>query len=133
MALLTLLENLVGNRVDPQKQRTRIYTDSQLVVGQLTQGSKVNAENLVTLHKKAALLLSRTGAVLTWIPRTEIVRRARRRMPSVCPSLGTRVEAKLAAFEQPFLLPRDTDGKPRIHLQNFAALSLVRVLLLLHG
>jgi hypothetical protein len=42
-------------------------------------------------------------------------------------------QKQLAALEQPILLPRDTDGEPRIHLQNFAALSLVRVLRLLFG
>jgi len=39
--LCTLLEKLLRNRVDPQKPQTNIYSDSQLVVGQLTQGWKV--------------------------------------------------------------------------------------------
>jgi ribonuclease HI len=75
MALLALLGNLLSNRVGPQKPQTRIYTDSQLVFGQLTQGSKVKAKNLLALHDEAALRLQRTGAKLIWVPRPEIVKR----------------------------------------------------------
>jgi ribonuclease HI len=75
MVLSTLLDNLLRNRIDPTKPETTIYMDSQLVVGQLTKGWKVEADNLVPLYKEAALRLRRTGAKLTWIPRTEIVKR----------------------------------------------------------
>jgi len=75
MALLVLLKNLLSNRADPQKPLTNIYTDSQLVVGQLTQGSKVEAKNLLALHDEAALGLRKTGAKLIWVPRPEIVKR----------------------------------------------------------
>jgi ribonuclease HI len=75
MTLSVLLENLLSNRVDPRKPLTNIYTDSQLVVGQLTQGSKVKAKNLLALHDEAASRLRRTGAKLIWVPRPEIVKR----------------------------------------------------------
>ncbi len=75
MALLALLGNLLDNRADPRKPQTNIYTDSQLVVGQLTQGSKVRAKNLLALHKEAALRLRKIGAKLIWVPRPEIVKR----------------------------------------------------------
>jgi len=74
MALSVLLGNLLKNRVDPRKPLTNIYTDSQLVVGQLTQGSKVRAKNLLALHDEAAMRLRRTGAKLIWVPRNQIVR-----------------------------------------------------------
>jgi ribonuclease HI len=73
MALLALLGNLLNNRADPRKPQTNIYTDSQLVVGQLTQGSKVRAKNLLALHDEAALRLRKTEAKLTWVPRNQIV------------------------------------------------------------
>ena len=75
LALSALLGNLLSDRVDPQKPVTRIYTDSQLMVGQLTQSWKVDAINLLTLHDEAALRLQRTGANLIWVPRPEIVKR----------------------------------------------------------
>jgi ribonuclease HI len=72
MALLVLLVNLLTNRTDPKPQ-TRVYTDSQLMVGQLTQGWKVDASNLLPLHNEVALRLQRTGAKLIWVPRNQIV------------------------------------------------------------
>jgi ribonuclease HI len=75
MALSALLGNLLRNRADPQKPQTTIYMDSKLVVGQLTEDWKIEADNLVPLYKEAASRLQRTGAKLTWIPRTEIVKR----------------------------------------------------------
>lgn len=75
MVLSVLLDNLLSNRLDPTKPQTSIYTDSQLLVGQLTQGWKVNADNLLSLHKESASKLRRTGATLTKIPRPEIVKR----------------------------------------------------------
>ena len=74
MALLVLLVNLLSNRVDARKPQTNIYTDSQLMVGQLTQASKVRAKNLLALHDEAALRLQRTGAQLIWVPRNQIVK-----------------------------------------------------------
>jgi ribonuclease HI len=74
MALSELLRNLLSNRVDPQKPQTRIYTDSQLVFGQLTQGSKVNSKNLLALHDETASRLRRVGANLVWVPRNQIVK-----------------------------------------------------------
>ncbi len=75
MVLSALLDNLLRNRIDPTKPETTIYMDSQLVVGQLTKGWKVDADNLVPLYKEAALRLRRTGAKLIWIPRPEIVKK----------------------------------------------------------
>ena len=45
MALSVLLGNLLSKRVYAPNPPT-IYTDSQLMFGQLTQGSKVRAKNL---------------------------------------------------------------------------------------
>ncbi len=48
--------------------------DTKLVVSQLTEDWKIEADNLVPLYKEAAMRLRRTGAKLTWIPRPEIVK-----------------------------------------------------------
>ncbi len=69
--LLAALKNMLMNRTDPNGPT--IYTDSQLMVGQLTQGSKVKAENLLALHDEAALLLAKTKAKLLWLSRDKIV------------------------------------------------------------
>jgi ribonuclease HI len=69
--LLAALKNMLMNRTDPNGPT--IYTDSQLMVGQLTQGSKVKAENLLALHDEAALLLAKTKAKLVWLSRGKIV------------------------------------------------------------
>ncbi len=74
MALSVLLGNLLSHRVDPRKPQTNIYTDSQLLVGQLAQDWKVNAKNLVALHDEVASRLQRTGAKLIWVPRYRIVK-----------------------------------------------------------
>lgn len=71
--LIALLGNLLHDRVDPEKPQTDIYTDSQLLVGQLTQGWKVKANNLLSLHKEAASGLRKTGARLIKVPRDQIV------------------------------------------------------------
>ncbi|HVH70171.1 MAG TPA: RNase H family protein [Candidatus Dormibacteraeota bacterium] len=73
-ALSTLLGNLLNKRVDPRKRPTSIYTDSQLLVGHLTQGRKVRAKNLLGLHGEAALGLRKTEAKLIWVPREQIVK-----------------------------------------------------------
>ena len=75
MVLSVLLDNLISNRVDPTKPHTTIYMDSQVVVGQLTRGSKVKAKNLLALHDEAASRLRRTGAKPVWVPRNQIVKR----------------------------------------------------------
>jgi ribonuclease HI len=69
MALLVLLGNLISNRVDSQKPETRIYTDSELVFGQPTRGSKAKAKNLLALHNEAAERLRRIGANLIGVPK----------------------------------------------------------------
>lgn len=71
MTLLASLKNILMYRTDPNGPM--IYTDSQLIVGQLTQGSKVKAKNLLALHEEAALLLTKTKAKLVWLTRLKIV------------------------------------------------------------
>lgn len=73
--LSLLLEKLLNNRADPRKPETKIYTDSNLVVGHLMQNSKVRARNLLPLCNEVAPRLRRTGANLVWVPRSEIVKR----------------------------------------------------------
>jgi ribonuclease HI len=75
MALLVLLVNLLSKRVGEKKPQTNIYTDSQLMFGQLTQSWKVEANNLFALHNEVALRLRRSGAKLNWVPRCQIVKR----------------------------------------------------------
>jgi ribonuclease HI len=71
MTLLASLKNILMLRTDPNGPM--IYTDSQLTVGQLTQGSKVKAQNLLSLHEQAALLLAKTKVKLVWLTRPKIV------------------------------------------------------------
>lgn len=54
---------------DPRAQDATIFTDSQLLVGQLTQGWKVRAENLRPLNERARTRLHQRKATLSWIPR----------------------------------------------------------------
>jgi len=56
---------------DPRSEGATIYTDSQLLVGQLTKGWKVRAENLQPLNERAKSLLDKRKATLIWIPREE--------------------------------------------------------------
>lgn len=56
---------------DARTERATIFTDSQLLVGQLRQGWKVNAENLRPLHSEAKTLLTQRAADLVWVPREE--------------------------------------------------------------
>ncbi len=65
MTLLAALKNMLMNRTD--LNGPTIFTDSQLMVGQLTQGSKVKATNLVALHDEAALLLA-TDRCYNFVP-----------------------------------------------------------------
>lgn len=69
LTLAALLQNLPSNR--PQ---TKIYTDSKLLVDQLSGTSKVKASNLLRLHDDVAPRLRSTGAKLIWVPRPEIVK-----------------------------------------------------------
>jgi ribonuclease HI len=48
-----------------------IFTDSQLLVGHLTQGWKVNAEHLKPLRREAGELLAARKCKLEWISRRE--------------------------------------------------------------
>jgi ribonuclease HI len=73
------LKDLVGRiqRVgkSPSDYSLLVYTDSQLVVGQLTQGWQVKAANLRTLVDEAATLIRTFGRCdLVKVPRDEIVR-----------------------------------------------------------
>ena len=56
---------------DPRSDGATIYTDSQLLVGQLTQGWKVRAANLAPLNERANTLLLQRKATLVWVPREE--------------------------------------------------------------
>ena len=56
---------------DPRSEGAAIYTDSQLLVGQLTQGWKVRAANLAPLNERARALLLQRKATLVWVPREE--------------------------------------------------------------
>ena len=56
---------------DARAERATIFTDSQLLVGQLTRGWKVNADNLRPLHSEAKTLLTRRMADLVWVPREQ--------------------------------------------------------------
>jgi ribonuclease HI len=59
-----ILEGMKTNAVDPTDKSVCIKTDSQLVVGQLTQGWKVNAENLRPLFSKVVNLMKKFSLVL---------------------------------------------------------------------
>ena len=77
--LIAALKDLVGRiqRADraPSGYSLLAHTDSQLVVGQLTQGWKVKAANLRPLVDEAAALMQTFGRCdLVKVPRDEIVR-----------------------------------------------------------
>lgn len=59
-----MLESMRTNAVDPTDKSVCIKTDSQLVIGQLTRGWKVNAENLKPLFKKVINLMKKFSLVL---------------------------------------------------------------------
>jgi ribonuclease HI len=67
-SLLQLLKTLSA------RCKATIYTDSRLMVGQLTDDWKVKAERLKPLVEQALAELKRTGAHLQWVPRKEIVK-----------------------------------------------------------
>ncbi len=56
---------------DDRSAGATIHTDSQLLVGQLTKGWKVNAENLRPLHAEARDRVARQNATLVWVPREQ--------------------------------------------------------------
>ena len=77
--LIAGLKDLVGRiqRVgkSPSAYSLLVHTDSQLMVGQLTQGWKVKAANLRPLVDEAAGLMQTFGRCdLVKVPRDEIVR-----------------------------------------------------------
>ena len=59
-----MLQGMRTNAVDPTDKSMCIKTDSQLVVGQLTLGWKVNAENLRPLHKKVINLIKEFAMII---------------------------------------------------------------------
>jgi ribonuclease HI len=79
VALISALVDLRG-RIEragknPRNYSAVVHTDSQLVVGQLTQGWQVKAANLRTLVDEAATLIRTFGRCdLVKVPRDEIVR-----------------------------------------------------------
>lgn len=62
-ALNYCLVNSISNPV--------IYTDSQLIVGQVTKGWKIKAEHLYPLVAFAKQLVEKVKASIVWIPRNE--------------------------------------------------------------
>jgi ribonuclease HI len=79
VALISALVDLRG-RIEragknPRSYSVAVYTDSQLVVGQLTQGWQVKAANLRPLVDEAKTLVAAFGRCdLVKVPRDEIVR-----------------------------------------------------------
>jgi probable phosphoglycerate mutase len=77
--LIAALKDLTGRITQagksPSAYSLLVHTDSQLVVGQLTQGWKVKAANLRPLVDEAKSLLQAFGRCdLVKVPRDEIVR-----------------------------------------------------------
>lgn len=78
VAFISALMDLRG-RIERAGKRPRdysvvVHTDSQLLVGHLTQGWKVNAANLRSLVDNAAVLMRTFGRCdLVKVPRDEIV------------------------------------------------------------
>jgi ribonuclease HI len=74
-ALKDLVDRIERAGKDPADYSLLAYTDSQLMVGQLTLGWQVKAANLRPLVDEAAALLARFGhSQLEKVPRAEIVR-----------------------------------------------------------
>ena len=77
--LIAALKDLTG-RIEkagrnPEAYGVLVYTDSQLIVGQVTQGWQIKAANLRPLIDEArSLLKAFGGADLVKVPRDEIVR-----------------------------------------------------------
>jgi len=62
---------LIDALLDEQSENSIIYTDSQLLVGQVCNGWKIKAENLKPFVEKSKELLKQRNAILKWIPREE--------------------------------------------------------------
>ena len=74
-ALKDLVSRITRAGMSPSEYSLLAHTDSQLVVGQLTQGWKVKAANLRPLVSEAASLVQVFGRCdLVKVPRDEIVR-----------------------------------------------------------
>ena len=74
-ALKDLVSRITRAGMSPSDYSLLVHTDSQLVVGQLTQGWKVKAANLRPLVDEAAGLVQAFGRCdLVKVPRDEIVR-----------------------------------------------------------
>jgi ribonuclease HI len=79
VALISALVDLRGRieraRKSPRNYSVAVHTDSQLMVGQLTQGWQIKAANLRSLVDEAATLIQTFGRCdLVKVPRDEIVR-----------------------------------------------------------
>ena len=77
-ALIAALQDLVGRiqraGKSPSGYSLLVHTDSQLIVGQLTEGWQVKAANLRSLVDEAAALIQAFGRCdLVKVPRKEIV------------------------------------------------------------
>ena len=77
--LIAALKDLVGRiqrgGKNPSDYSLLVHTDSQLMVGQLTQGWQIKAANLRPLVDEAAALIQTFGRCdLVKVPREEIVR-----------------------------------------------------------
>ena len=74
-ALKDLVSRITRAGMSPSDYSLLVHTDSQLVVGQLTQSWKVKAANLRPLASEAASLVQAFGRCeLVKVPRDEIVR-----------------------------------------------------------
>jgi ribonuclease HI len=74
-AVKDLMVRIQRANKSPSTYSLLIHTDSQLVVGQLTQGWKVKAANLRPLVDEATVLMKAFGRCdLVKVPRDEIVR-----------------------------------------------------------
>jgi len=79
MALIAALDHIISTmnsaKLNPTGYDVEIHTDSQLLVGHLTQGWKVKAVNLRPLVDRARILMgSFRNCTLVKVPRDEIVR-----------------------------------------------------------
>jgi ribonuclease HI len=63
-ALLNALE-------DERSKEATVFTDSRLLVGQLTKSWKVKASNLRKIHQECLELLKKRNANIVWISRDE--------------------------------------------------------------
>lgn len=64
-------EALIQALSDDRSEGATVYTDSELVVGQVTQGWKVKADNLRPLIAQARTLLKKRRASLVWVRRDQ--------------------------------------------------------------